>query len=102
MMFIKARAHHDWKTYWEPQGELIASIVEPSVFKEYAQHKKSLSKTEDLEDAKLNPVRLGTTAAATDSHYEPGKGLIDSNGFIIIPDEVFKQQANIGGVAVSY
>ena len=102
MMFIKAHARHDWKTFWEPQGELIASIIEPTVFKEYAQHKKALSKTEDLDEAKLQPVRLGTTAASTDSHYEPGKGLVDGNGFILIPDEIFKQKANIGGVAVSY
>lgn len=102
LMFIRTKMHQEWKYFWEPQGELIGSIAEPSVFQEYSKNKKKLSQGESVEDAMKNPTGDGLTGASTDLHYDPIRGLIDANGTLVIPKEEFEKDANIGGLAISY
>lgn len=103
LMFIKAKMLHEWKYFWEPQGELIGSIAEPSVFQEYAKNKKRNESPETADSASQNPDGFdGFNSAVANTHYDPAKGLLDTSGNVVIPKNVFDKDANIGGVAISY
>ena len=103
LMFIKMKMKQEWKYFWEPQGELIGSIAEPSVFQEYVKQKKQVAKRETAEEAKAAPVyQDGVFSAEADLHYDPDKGLVNGAGQTMIPEEAFKKDSNIGGVAISY
>lgn len=94
-----------WKEKLEPQAELIGQLCKPEVFKQYITMKKQLEekkkKGEPLE-ASYQDGSKKVTHAIADTHYDPTKGLVDSNGKIIIPKEKYDKMLDLDGVAVSY
>ena len=94
-----------WKEHLEPQAELIGQLCKPDVFKQYISMKKQMEekkkKGEPLE-ASYQDGKTKVTHAIADTHYDPLKGLVSSDGKIIIPKEKYEKMLNLDGVAVSY
>ena len=95
------KAFREWKDGWEPQGELISSIIAPDNFKQYRDYvnKKETNEKQGLPDQ----IKMGdTTVATANTYFDPDRGLVNmQTGEILISREEFQKRSGIDGVAVS-
>lgn len=95
----------NWKESLEPQAELIGQLCKPEVYKQYITMKKQMEekkkKGEPLE-ASYQDGNTRVTHAVADTHYDPTKGLVSSDGKVMIPKEKYDKMLKLDGVAVSY
>lgn len=105
LLCLRVKDKHEWKYFYEPQGELIGSIAEPQVYQAYLKAKKKQNKAESVEDAMAHPegdYGVGLMSASSEYHFDPTKGLVDSSNNIVIPKDEFEKEHNLGGIAISY
>jgi hypothetical protein len=96
-----------WKQTLEPHAELIGQLTHPDIYQQYSKLKKEIIEKEKQGLPKQASYTVGTktiTHAIADSHYDINKGLVDSDGKVIIPKERYEKLMNNGssGIAVSY
>ena len=102
---IRQKSFNEWKEHFEPHAELIGQLTHPEIYKEYRKfrdkiaEKKSKGKPIDI----TIPTEKGSASyAATDSKYDPQKGLVDAKGNIIVPKEKFEKMMHLDGIPVSF
>lgn len=91
-----------------PQAELIASIVNPEVYKSYYEVKKKEEEVKLSGGPQSYTVTDGSvvkSAAKSDTYFDPERGLVDYSGKVLISaDEYLKRvnnTSNEGGLVIS-
>lgn len=98
-LLINLKRKSDWEDFYKNNSELTASITMPENYKQYSEYQeKILKKKGEAIDTKIG----NTHHAVANSHFDPQKGLVDSNGNILIPKDRFENMMGFDGVAISY
>jgi len=98
---LKFKNYQKWEEHIKPHAELVGHITNPEVYQKYKEFE---NKRKQIRDSKgPNEIRVGdTTHAVADSYYDPQRGLVNSNGRVIISKGDYERLSKIGGVAVSF
>jgi len=94
------KEHREWKELLRPQAELITSITSPENFTEYRKWRKTEEAKKKNESVEI--TEAGQTTAVANAFFDAEKGLIDSDGNVLIPKEEFEKRTNLEGVLISY
>ena len=88
---IKRMDEHVEREYKiKPAAEFLASIVAPENFSAYRKWEEDNKKGNNSE--KTVKTKNGESgASSSEVHFEPGKGMVDDNGNIIIPEKLLQQ-----------
>jgi hypothetical protein len=96
---IKFLKYQEWDSINKPQAELTGMLSNPQVYQEYAKQKR------EFESKKLTKGREAIVGnkiiAEADAFYDPIKGLVDSEGNILVDRETYKNISNVNGIMVS-
>jgi len=97
--FIEMNDHYKWSNELEPQAELIGYISNPEVYSEYKKVQKA---QKEGKEAVFESGGSKTTLASADVHFEPGKGMVDSKGVVVISLKTLQEtNAMVDGMFLS-
>lgn len=94
----------EYERIYKPQAELIASIVNPDVYKTYAEMREKELKVKLEGGPQTYTISDSTgvrSASKADTYYDPEKGLVDFNGKVLISKEEYLKRSNEDGLIVS-
>lgn len=87
--FESMLTHDRWANELEPQAELVGMIANPEVFNNYVKHKNA---KENKRGEKVVSTKNGIhTQTETHAFFDVRKGVVDTNGNVLIPLEVLKR-----------
>jgi len=98
----------DWKNAFEPQAELIGNLIKPEIYMEYVKIKKRREmadkKLKEHDDSGIETTDKGGLSgyAATSTYFDPDRGIVNSEGRILVPKEKCEGMMGVSGVAITY
>jgi len=104
--FIQVEKRNQWETHIMPHAELVGQLTHPEIYKEYIVWKEREKRQKAFEKKGgdyYKEDRDGLVGASTaNAYYDPMRGLVDTDGTVIIPKEKYEKMIGIDGIAVSW
>lgn len=84
----------------KPVAELLANIIAPENYSSYVKWKEDSKKNDNgMRTTKTKNGEAGS--GSSEVHFEPGKGMVDDNGKIIIPEKLLQQHSDTSDVIIT-